>query len=67
MSAPLNLTAEQMRTIASALDAMSEITKALGISLTPQGRSHLELDDNVLAFDWDDDTKAYAISDRNGD
>lgn len=67
MSGPLNLTADQMRNLASALDTMTEITKDLGVSLAPHGRQQLGINDNVLSFDWDDEAKTYVISDRNGD
>lgn len=65
MSAPLNLTAEQLRKIGSALDAMADITKTYGVSLSPYGVQQLGLDDNVLSFSWDG--SAYVIDDRNGD
>lgn len=67
MSAPLNLTAEQMRSVASALDAMGEMTKATGVDLLPYGNGQLGIGGNVLAFGWDDETKTYVINDRNGD
>jgi hypothetical protein len=65
VSAPLNLTAEQLRTLGSALDAMAEITRATGVSFTPCSRLELGLDDNVLMVSWDG--SAYVIDDRNGD
>ncbi len=67
MSASLNLTAEQLRTLGLVLDALSEITKTHGVSLTPHVRLELGLDDNVLAVSWDSETGAYVIDDRNGD
>jgi hypothetical protein len=65
VSAPLNLTAEQMRKVAAALDALTEVTKTTGVSLTPNMRLELGLDDNVLHASWDGG--AYVIDDRNGD
>ncbi|WP_020135029.1 hypothetical protein [Streptomyces sp. 351MFTsu5.1] len=65
MSAPLNLTAEQLRTLGIVLDELTEITKTHGVSLTPQARLELGLDDNVLMVSWDG--SAYVIDDRNGD
>ncbi|MFE3031597.1 hypothetical protein ACFXKY_08100 [Streptomyces canus] len=65
MSAPMNLTAEQMRTIATALDELTQITKRLDVSFTPQSRLELGLGDNVLMVSWDGE--AYVIDDRNGD
>jgi hypothetical protein len=65
MSAPLNLTAEQLRKIGSALDAMTEITKSTGVELNPHGLGQLGLDSNTLSFSWDG--SAYVIDDRNGD
>lgn len=65
MSAPLNLTADQLRKIGSALDAMADITRTHGVILAPQGRQQLGVDDNVLSFSWDG--SAYVIDDRNGD
>ena len=65
MSAPLNLPAEQLRKIGSALDAMADITRTHGVDLAPHGRQQLGVDDNVLSFSWDG--SAYVIDDRNGD
>lgn len=65
MSAPMKLTAEQMRKVASALDGLTEVTKTTGITLTPYSRLELGLDDNVLHVSWDGE--AYVIDDRNGD
>lgn len=67
VSASLNLTAEQLRTIGTVLDELSEITKTHGVSLAPHVRLELGLDDNVLTVSWDSDTEAYVIDDRNGD
>jgi hypothetical protein len=67
VSAPMKLTAEQMRKIASALDAMSEMSKATGVDLLPYGNGQLGIDGNVLAFGWDQDSQSYLIDDRNGD
>lgn len=67
MSAPLSLTAEQMRKLAAALDAMSEITRTTGVDLLPYGNGQLGIDGNVLAFGWDSGTQSYLIADRNGD
>lgn len=67
MSAPLNLTTEQMRQIATALDAMSEITRTTGVDLAPYGRQQIGLGDNHLSYSWDDEANAYVIDDRNGD
>lgn len=61
----MKLTAEQIRKIAVALDGLTEVTKATGISLTPYSRLELGLDDNVLHVSWDGE--AYVIDDRNGD
>jgi hypothetical protein len=61
----MNLTAEQMRKLASALDELTELTKRLGVSFTPHARLELGLDDNVLMVSWDGN--AYVIDDRNGD
>lgn len=61
----MNLTAEQMRTIATALDELTQITKRLEVSFTPQSRLGLGLADNVLMVSWDGN--AYVIDDRNGD
>jgi hypothetical protein len=67
VSAPLNLTSEQMRKVAAALDAMSEMTKETGVDLMPYGNGQLGIDGNVLALGWDQDTQSYLINDRNGD
>lgn len=66
MSGPLSLTAEEMRHLATALDAMSEITRTTGVDLAPYGRQQIGLGDNHLSFSWDD-AKGYVIDDRNGD
>jgi len=65
VSAPLNLTAEQLRRLGSALDAMADITRTHGVDLAPHGRQYLGVDDNTLSFSWDG--SAYVIDDRNGD
>jgi hypothetical protein len=65
MSAPLNLTAEQLRKLGAVLDELTEITKTHGVSFTPHARLELGLDDNVLTASWDG--SAYVIDDRNGD
>ncbi|MGW0837570.1 hypothetical protein [Streptomyces prunicolor] len=65
MSAPMKLTAEQVRKIAAALDGLTEVTQATGVDLTPNMRLELGLDDNVLHVSWDG--SAYVIDDRNGD
>ena len=67
MSAPLNLTAEQLRKIGSALDAMTEITRTTAVSFTPYSRLEVGLDDNVLRVAWNEEAEAYVIDDRNGD
>jgi enoyl-CoA hydratase/carnithine racemase len=67
MSAPLNLTTDQLRRLAAALDQLSATTNVNAVTLTPNGRLELGIDDNVLMVAWDDTAKAYAISDRNGD
>jgi hypothetical protein len=67
MSAPLNLTAAQIRNLADALDAMGAITAEFGVDLTAHGRLQIGLDGSVVAVSWDADTKAYVIDDRNGD
>lgn len=67
MSAPLNLTAEQLRKLGTVLDELSEITKTHGVTLTSNARLELGLDDNVLTVSWDSDAEAYVIDDRNGD
>jgi hypothetical protein len=65
MSAPLNLTSEQLRTLGIVLDKLTEITKTHEVSLTPNVRLELGIDDNVLTVNWDG--SAYVIDDRNGD
>jgi len=65
VSAPLNLTAEQLRSIGYALDALTKVTVELGVSLTPHGRLALGLGENTLSVSWDGE--AYVIDDRNGD
>lgn len=67
MSAPLNLTADQLRSVGYALDGLTEITKKHGVSLTPYQRLEVEVGDNVLRVSWDEQAEAYVIDDRNGD
>lgn len=67
MSAPLNLTAGQLRALSYALNELTEITKTHGVSLTPHQRLEVGLDDNVLRVAWDSETEAYVIDDRNGE
>jgi hypothetical protein len=63
----LNLTAEQLRTIAAALDELTEITKLREVSFTPSGFLEIGLADNTLSVTRDSETGAYVIDDRNGD
>ena len=65
MSAPLNLTADQLRKLSHALDAMTEITQAHGVDLAPYSGQQLGLDGNTLTYTWDG--QAYVIDDRNGE
>jgi hypothetical protein len=65
VSAPLNLTAEQLRTLGVVLDELTAITKTHAVSLTPYMPLSLGIDDNVLTVSWDG--SAYVIDDRNGD
>lgn len=67
MSAPLNLTAEQLRCISYALDGLTKITKENGVSLAPYQRLEVGLGDNVLRVAWDETAEAYVIDDRNGE
>ncbi len=67
MSAPLNLTAEQLRSISYALDGLTKIAKENGVSLTPYQRLEVGLGDNVLRVSWDEQAEAYVIDDRNGE
>lgn len=65
MSAPLNLTAEQLRDLGYALDALTDVTTKYGVSLTPHSRLELGVGDSVLHASWDG--SAYVIDDRNGE
>lgn len=67
MSAPLNLTAEQVRKLGTVLDELSLITKTHGVTFTPYSRLEVGLDDNVLRVAWDETAEAYVIDDRNGE
>lgn len=67
MSAPLSLSAEQVRQIADALDAMTEMTRRTGVNLDPYGGSKIGIGQNCIAYSWDEGTQAYVIDDRNGD
>lgn len=67
MSAPLNLTAEQLRTLATALDELSETAKTHHVSFAPSGFLEIGLGDNTLSVGWDAEAEAYVIDDRNGD
>ncbi|MFG3051918.1 hypothetical protein ACGFZP_13335 [Kitasatospora sp. NPDC048239] len=67
MSAPLNISAEQMRELAAALDAMSEMTRTTGVDLTPNGRRQIGIADNMLSIIWSEEVRAYVIDDRIGD
>lgn len=67
MSGRLNLTAEQLRKLGNALDAMTEITRTHGVTFTPYSRLEVGLDDNVLYVAWNEAAEAYVIDDRNGE
>jgi hypothetical protein len=63
----LNLTAEQLRKIGYALDALSKVTRDLDVSLTPNGWLDIGAGDNTLRVAWDETAEAYVIDDRNGE
>lgn len=65
MSAPMKLTAEQLRNLSYAMDALGKVTKDFGVTLCPYGPLQLGVADNVLTATWDGE--AYVIDDRNGD
>lgn len=60
----MKLTSEQLRNLSYALDALTKVTKDLGVTLCPHGPLELGVADNVLTATWDGE--AYAIDDRNG-
>lgn len=66
MSAPLRLTADQMRDLASALDGFSKIARSYGVEIGYGTREirHIEAD-VVLNLSWHDDN-GYVVDDRSG-
>ncbi len=70
MSAPLRLTAQQLRNLGDALDLLTQAHHRYGVRLTPYTRLEVGIGDSVVACSWDDDygdRGGYVIDDRNGD
>jgi hypothetical protein len=65
MSAPLELTAEQLRSLADALERMSAITQETGVNFASYSDLHAEIGDSSLQVWWDGER--YIVRDRNGD
>lgn len=65
MSAPLKLDAEQLRQLAKALDALSDITRETGVGFASYGRFTADIGDSALAVSHDGER--YTVDDCNGD
>lgn len=67
MSAPLRLTAGEMRELADALDALTKVRRNHRVSIAGYGTyevRHVDAD-VVLALSWNED-EGYLIDDRSG-
>lgn len=67
MSAPLKLSTEQLRQLASALEELSETTVTTGVNFSSYGSLTAEIGDSYLAIRWDGETQLYVVDDRIGD
>ncbi|MFJ9387758.1 hypothetical protein ACIRON_02990 [Nocardioides sp. NPDC101246] len=69
MSAPMNLSAYQLKQISNALDALSKIRNETGVEIGGFGgvmEIHHIGADVVLNIEWDDANDEYRIDDRSG-
>jgi hypothetical protein len=64
MSAPLNLTPEQLHQLATALERLTEITKDTDVSFTSHGELSAEIGDSNLQV-WHNGEQ-YVVKDCNG-
>lgn len=65
MSAPMKLTPEQLRQLATALDGLTEITRETDVSFTSYGDLQAEIGGSSLSIRHDGER--YIVDDRNGD
>lgn len=67
MSAPLKLTADQLRNLGRALDVLTSVRIDHGVSVTAYGSVDVMIDDDcAVAIGWDDDVQQYVIDDQVG-
>lgn len=67
MSAPLKLTAHQVKALADALEGLTEVTRRTGVRFTPYGVLNAAVGDNTIQVGWDPADEAYVVDDRNGE
>ena len=65
----MRLTAEDLRSLAAALDEMSKTRRTHGVDLAPYGPLQVGVADAILAVEWDNAQGfgEYVVADRNGD
>lgn len=66
MSAPLNLSAEQLRDLSDALDTLTRVRRDHAVDVAPYGNTDIGIGDNTISVKWDNDRDQYVIDDRNG-
>lgn len=67
MSAPLHLTAQQLRNLAAALDDLSKVRRVHDVDIDPHTYPELGIGDSSVRISWDDQVGEYVINDRSGD
>ena len=70
MSAPIALTAENLRNLADFLDDLSDLSTRTGVTLCAYAADHLAVGDGVVQIvrsTSDDGTVTYIVDDRIGD
>lgn len=66
MSAPLNLTPNQVAHLAEFMKATSRATAATGVRIEGYGAESLTVGDVTVGIRWDEDAREYVLDDRIG-
>jgi hypothetical protein len=66
MSAPLELTINDLTSLGYFLGAITKATKDHGAKLCTYGPTEVQIGDSTLAVNWDEDRGEYVVDDRNG-
>lgn len=68
MSAPIKLTADQLRDLAAALDLLTKVRIAHDVDVAAYGRAEIRhiASDTTVSVRWDTDAEQYVIDDQVG-